>query len=383
MRFSSGGRSIFSAGILALFIATALVLAPQPAAAQHGGGGHAGGGGHFGGGAGAARAPSAPHVAAPAGSYRAAAPFVRPNPHVITVPPRSFGAPRPGQFGAPVVGNHVSMPPVAPGASSNIHATVGYPSAPPAGWHVTNVTNPTTRFEGQGNEIWQSPAGEALGQVHRRPIGGPIAQPIGPPFFGPGLGFRGGFPIYGGPFFGGGFGLGLGPGFGLGWGPTCGPYWGWGFGCNGLANYDYGYGSNYVGPPVSDWPSSDYGSQPETPPSVETGPFIYESQTPDQAQANIAAESFVTVLYLNDGSVYALDNYWVEGGMLHYASGDGAENTVDIDQIDVQKTVDVNASRGVNFTLRPKQSGDVEPGAEPNAPAGAPGAQPPAPVAPN
>jgi len=33
---------------------------------------------------------------------------------------------------------------------------------------------------------------------------------------------------------------------------------------------------------------------------------------------------------------------------------DGArENVIDLDQIDVQRTVDENAARGVNFTLRP------------------------------
>jgi hypothetical protein len=171
--------------------------------------------------------------------------------------------------------------------------------------------------------------------------------PIHPPIVGPEFPVHGGFPIYGGPFFGPGFGL------GFGWGPTCGPYWAWGFGCNGLPFYDYGYGSGYVSPPVSNWPSSDYGSQPETPPSPETGPFIYESQTPEQAQNNIRAESFITVLYLKDGSLYALDNYWVEDGKLHYMTSNGGENTVDIDQIDIQKTVDVNASRGVNFTRPP------------------------------
>jgi len=33
---------------------------------------------------------------------------------------------------------------------------------------------------------------------------------------------------------------------------------------------------------------------------------------------------------------------------------DGArENAIDLDQIDVQRTVDENAARGVNFTLKP------------------------------
>jgi hypothetical protein len=60
------------------------------------------------------------------------------------------------------------------------------------------------------------------------------------------------------------------------------------------------------------------------------------------------------MLYLNDGTVYALTNYWVAGGRLHYVTQYGGENSVAMDQVDMQRTVDVNAHRGVPITLRPR-----------------------------
>jgi hypothetical protein len=50
----------------------------------------------------------------------------------------------------------------------------------------------------------------------------------------------------------------------------------------------------------------------------------------------------------------------------------GGENTIDLDDLDVQKTVDVNASRGVEFTLKPapeqKPQNPQPPPGQPNAP---------------
>jgi hypothetical protein len=59
------------------------------------------------------------------------------------------------------------------------------------------------------------------------------------------------------------------------------------------------------------------------------------------------------VLYLKDGTVYALEDYWVADGKLHYVTNYGGENAIDLDTIDMQRTVDVNAKRGINVTLRP------------------------------
>jgi hypothetical protein len=50
----------------------------------------------------------------------------------------------------------------------------------------------------------------------------------------------------------------------------------------------------------------------------------------------------------------------------------GGENTIDLDDLDVQKTVDVNASRGVEFTLKPapeqKPQNPQPPPGQPNEP---------------
>jgi hypothetical protein len=63
-----------------------------------------------------------------------------------------------------------------------------------------------------------------------------------------------------------------------------------------------------------------------------------------------------TLIYLSDGTNYAVTNYWLGGGALHYMTSYGAEDSVPIGQIDLQRTVDANAAQGVQFTLRPAPS---------------------------
>jgi hypothetical protein len=58
------------------------------------------------------------------------------------------------------------------------------------------------------------------------------------------------------------------------------------------------------------------------------------------------------VLFLKNGSVYVVNDYWFEDGKLVYSTATG-QDSVNLDQIDMQKTLDVNAKRGLVFTLRP------------------------------
>jgi len=44
----------------------------------------------------------------------------------------------------------------------------------------------------------------------------------------------------------------------------------------------------------------------------------------------------------------------LDGGRLHYILSDGAESSVSLDLLDLQRTVEENDKRGVPFTLRPK-----------------------------
>ena len=77
---------------------------------------------------------------------------------------------------------------------------------------------------------------------------------------------------------------------------------------------------------------------------------------PATKRDQFAAERSLVVLYLNDGSVYAVTNCWVAGGKLHYEASYGGENSLELSALDLQRTVNANAARGVDFTLRPAPS---------------------------
>jgi hypothetical protein len=380
MKDSTPYRSVLLRSAWGILSAAALASAPPQTFAQHtGGGGHfGGGGGHASGGAGHE---SATHVSAPAAPVaRSVSPPTGAigNHSVLVAPSSSMTPPPSAHFGAAVLGNHVVMPPAVPERS-----TIGFPQVTGGPRQILPASG-SLRFYGQGSHIWQAPpvstahiarpgtstsASTGRGQYtvrEARPsvMPSPSLPRIFPrpvrPIRGP---IYGGFGIFGVgvPFFGfGEFGLGWRLGFG--WGPSCGPYWGWGFGCNALPYYDYGYSYNgYSGPP----PPNGLQAEPAMP-SQENGPFSYEYPPPDTSPDNVSAEKFETVLYLKDGTVYAVINYWLADGKLVYQTNYGGENSIDLDQIEMQKTVDVNASRGVNFTLRPKPLGnDQNPAATP------------------
>ncbi|MGA7224860.1 MAG: hypothetical protein WB621_24605 [Candidatus Acidiferrales bacterium] len=111
----------------------------------------------------------------------------------------------------------------------------------------------------------------------------------------PGFGFAG-------PFFGGYDS----------WGSACGPFWIWGFACDKVPYFGFGY-SNYS-----------------------------STAKPNSAEA---------VLWLKGGTVYGLRDYWFVAGKLHYVINYGGENSIAMDRVDLQKTVDEDALRGVDFTL--------------------------------
>jgi hypothetical protein len=159
-----------------------------------------------------------------------------------------------------------------------------------------------------------------------------------------------------------GFGLGLGwwPGwsFGFGW-PWLGysnwglywndPWWGWpGYGY-------YGYPSNYL---YDDNGNYDYGNGPS---SYESAPLennpVDDQSAPDvqsSPDTGAARNSAVPVLlYMKNGLVYSASSYWVADGKLHFIFLSGVESSVDMDQFDLQRTIDVNAKSGVPFTLKP------------------------------
>jgi hypothetical protein len=68
----------------------------------------------------------------------------------------------------------------------------------------------------------------------------------------------------------------------------------------------------------------------------------------------IKAERTITLLQLRDGSMYGLIDYWVRDGELHYTTTYGGQDSVTFERIDIEKTVQLNADRGVPFMLVPQ-----------------------------
>lgn len=122
----------------------------------------------------------------------------------------------------------------------------------------------------------------------------------------------------------------------------------------------FGFGSSFWG-----WPYMNTGYDYQTaaapqpaeqqPENLEANEYstwqpgtVPEPLPPEQANA-----SPLILLVLKDGTVYGVTDYWLEGGQLHYLASYGGANTLSLDQLDLQKTVDENWKRGVSFVLRP------------------------------
>jgi hypothetical protein len=152
--------------------------------------------------------------------------------------------------------------------------------------------------------------------------------------------------------FRGGFGLGFfgfGVPFAFGFGPDCNPFWAepWAFGCDSFGYLD-GFGG-YNAAYQQELPESS--AQPTQEEPAEQSIYIPpQESSPEEIQA----EKILFVLYMKDGALYAVTNYWIADGKLHYLTSYGGENTIEMSDLDLQKTVDVNTKRGVDFTLKPR-----------------------------
>jgi hypothetical protein len=59
----------------------------------------------------------------------------------------------------------------------------------------------------------------------------------------------------------------------------------------------------------------------------------------------------VTTLVLKEGISFGVIDYWVDGDKLGYVTTYGIEKTIDLDRLDLDKTVKLNSSRGIPFVL--------------------------------
>ena len=380
---SSPARPFFSFAparvFAALAFAAALALAPMPAFAQHGGGGgggHSGGGGGHGGFGGGHGGGS--HGGSPSGSARGAygggwsgsgasgSSGSSANSSHITASSRFVGTSTwqpPPMAGHSTTGAPAShFIPADEAAASGTRVVVA--PAEPKG--IRSPLGPSTTLRGTPSTLRTTPyAAQFVGA----PPHVPRFPPRQPVFFFPFFGFGGCF----GPFF---FGCGAGfyPSFyGFGYG-YCDPFWG----CPGGFGYGGYYNGGYYGNQI--YNDSTSGSGYESAPSNEFNPsrYAYPPEEPAYVGGGLSSDTSV-VLFLKDGTVYAITDYWVADNKLHYVTNYGGENAIDLDTIDMQRTVDVNAKRGVTITLRPTPQTQTAPDVQPPPDAApAPNAPPPA-----
>lgn len=181
--------------------------------------------------------------------------------------------------------------------------------------------------------------------------------------------------------------------FGLGYSPFflwgCNPFWGFASGCGIGMPPGFGYGG-YIPPTV--YPDPTYPSDPVYSPPEPSATLQYTPPTNQYPlleslpAGNPGAISDVStrlrnevLIYLEDGSVFAVARYTVSDGQLHYATTYGDKNDLALDRLDLQKTIKMNAERGVAFTLTPAP--DPGPGASAPPPLG-PAPAPPGPINP-
>lgn len=108
------------------------------------------------------------------------------------------------------------------------------------------------------------------------------------------------------------------------------PYWSWGFDCCSLPFSAYeNVSQNYVILPTYEYPA-----------------YIYVPEDRD-----------LVWLYLKDSSVYDVADYWFVNSQVHFITVEerGAQSTervVALDELDLQKTIDVNTRRGFRVVMR-------------------------------
>jgi hypothetical protein len=118
-------------------------------------------------------------------------------------------------------------------------------------------------------------------------------------------------------------------GFDSSWWLYCGPIWGWKFGCDDLFLSGYAF-EHYLAPPLT------YASTV----------YVY----------NLDGRQLVQ-LYLKDGTGYEVNDYWFVDNQIHFTMLDesgtkSVEQAIGLEELDFQRTIDVNTRRGFRVVMR-------------------------------
>ena len=190
-----------------------------------------------------------------------------------------------------------------------------------------------------------------------------------------------------------GFGWGWGwPGLGYwGWSPWYDPWWDWGWGGSGyygyptnnyyIYNYDGSGGyqpqDNYAPPPQQNDDQSEDDYQGTT-----NGNWITPNGPSPSSEAGAPSLAVPVLIYMKNGSVLTVRDYWMIDGELHYVLMNGTQKSVDLEQVDLARSNAENAKSGVKFIFKSEPNAPTlnetpaPPAAQPDSSAPAPGAQP-------
>jgi len=116
----------------------------------------------------------------------------------------------------------------------------------------------------------------------------------------------------------------------------------WGFNTCWWATCDLFWGLGYNFLPAYSYTPAMYVSAPE----YEAPVYVYGEERPEYPQ-----------LYLKDGTVYNVTDYWLIDDQLHFTMIEGdltrpTERVIGFDQLDVPKTANADTQRGFRFVLR-------------------------------
>jgi hypothetical protein len=278
-------------------------------------------------------------------------------------PPQQGRPMTPMQASRPIAGS-LAQPFFAPGSARPAFPAqpVHFPSARQPGALALHPVSPL-RSEGIAS-FHPAPLRPVVGL----PFSGMSAESFRPAPFGPRpcigignpcFGFGFGSPFFN-PFFFSGFGFGFGgPCFFGGVFNPCG------FGPFGLGLYDLDYGYDFGNgdfyspdeePPAPPWNADEDNSPVEFPTYSVEYPFLpapLPPPVPYSAQVGTAAQPVVK-LVLKDGTIFGVTAYWLADGRLNYITTYNIQTSIPIDDLDLQKTVDLNEKLGVTFTLSNK-----------------------------
>jgi hypothetical protein len=170
-----------------------------------------------------------------------------------------------------------------------------------------------------------------------------------------------------------------------GWDPFwADPWWSWsgyyGYPTNNYYIYNYPSSDNYApednsaAPPPENNQYEDSSDQ-----GAPDGNWVTPNGPNPSAAPNSSSLTVPVLIYMKNGSVLTVRDYWMIDGDLHYILMSGVQKTVDLDQVDLARSNSENAKSGVRFIFKSEPSApprDEAPAPPATQPDSAPGVGP-------